>query len=274
MKWIDGKQLGRFTVQKHELKRPGGQAYIPLAAPKVLIIHTTEGSTVAGALSTLGANFTGPHFVVGENRIVQTRPLDGEAATVHDHNDIGWQVECVGSAKLAEHRLTPSTWEPLVELVRWVGEQGVPLKRPDGWDDQLPPGTWANNNPRRQSRKALSFRGLVGHIEIPDQDPSWHWDPGSLDYSELIAQATGTGDDDMAMDDYIAGSNAAQQRAVKEDGTVVDPGPAPEGKPKHFQAGWSDVRWQVNRLKGRDGKDGAAGTGHTHQTVTVAGPAE
>lgn len=210
MEWVS--RIGPFKVERMEGKRPGGQPYLPLRANPSLCVHTTEGNSVAGAVSTLRSNFTAPHFVVGENRIVQMRPLSAQGATVHDWNDRFIQVECVmrvGSIGLKLHRMKAGTWEPLVALTRFVHEElNIPLRRPDGWSDQLAPGTWANNNVRRQSRKALTFRGVFGHIEIPDQDPTWHWDPGSLDYTALFAAAQ---EDDMteAQKKQLADATAA-----------------------------------------------------------------
>jgi hypothetical protein len=234
--WID--RIGPYRVQKKEGPRPDGQAYLRLKRQQALIVHTTEGSSVDGAVFTLRSRFSAPHFVVGEGRIVQMRPLWAEAATVRTWNDRYIQVECVGHASLKLHRLTEGTWKPLVALARFVHEElGIPLRRPNGWSDQLAGGTWANNNPRRQSRIALEFHGLVGHIEIPDQDPTWHWDPGSLDYSALIAEAkAGTKDteDDVMYLKFKEGVRKYVRR-TKEKGH--DAGPAPKAIEDH------DVRW-------------------------------
>lgn len=241
--WIN--QIGAYRVEKKEGPRPGGAAYLKLRpGTPAFCIHTTEGSTVDGAVSTIRSRFTAPHFVVGQNRIVQMRPLWAQGATVHDWNDRYIQVECVGFSKLAEHQLTPDTWKPLVALTRWLHEQlGIPLRRPDGWADQLPAGTWANNNTRRQSRIALTFKGLVGHIDIPDQDPSWHWDPGSLDYSALIAEASG-GDakeeDDVKFDEFMMGAKKYMKRA-KEKGKDAGPCPDKITGPQRF--GWNLARF-------------------------------
>jgi hypothetical protein len=267
MKWINGRKLGPYTVEKHELPRPSGQAYIPMTHPVAFIIHTTEGSSVAGALSTLGAGFMGPHFVVGEGRIVQTRPLDGEGATVHDHNDIGWQVECVGFSKQTVHDLTPESWGPLVELTRFMHEElGVPLDRPVGWQDNLSDihTVLATNNTRRQSRKALGFRGVVGHLDVPDQAPTWHWDPGALDYSELFAQASGGGDE-MAYADFKAGWKSFQRG---------EPEPKVDGDERF---GWNAAQFAATKPvgavgpKGDKGDPGVVDPNHKHSQPPQTG---
>lgn len=104
--WVRGQMPGvqgsSHEVEKQEGPRPGGQPFIPLVNPRVLVLHTTEGSTVDGAVSTLRSKFSPPHFVVGEDRIVQMRPLTVQAATLRDNggefrpNSVGWQVEAVG----------------------------------------------------------------------------------------------------------------------------------------------------------------------------------
>jgi hypothetical protein len=187
--WVD--QIGTYSVQRRESRRPSGQAYLRLANDPSFCIHTTEGNSVDGAWATLDSRHSAPHFIVGEGRIVQLRPLWAQAATLRSHNDLFIQVECVGHASLELHTLTPSTWEPLVELTRYLHEQGgIPLSRPSLWDDKLPGSYWAWNNSRRTSRLALIKRGVYGHIDIPDQDPTWHWDPGSLNYTQLFEEAT------------------------------------------------------------------------------------
>lgn len=189
--WV--KKIGIYTVERDEGGRSAGRAYIPLAAPVSLIVHTTEGSTVNGAVSTLKSQFFSPHFVVGEDRIVQMRPLTAQAATVHNHNDIAFQVECVGHASQQLNTLTPSTWTPLVSLARFMhNKHGIPYERPGGWkDDGSDINTiWATNNTRRLSGKAMGFHGFLGHLDIPDQAPSWHWDPGALDYTSLFVEAS------------------------------------------------------------------------------------
>lgn len=239
--WVD--RIGPYKVERKESDRPGGQAYLPLRANPSFCVHTTEGDSVAGAWATLNSRYSAPHFIVGEHRIVQMRPLTAQAATLVNHNDRFVQVESVGHAKLTLHTLTKPTWEPLVWLTAFVHtELGVPLARPVNWDDRLPGGTWANNNERRRSGKALEMRGVFGHIDVPDQDPTWHWDPGSLHYEELFSQVrelTGK-DNSMALDEYIQGEQTYRQRFREQGG---DPGEAPEGKPAHFRAGWTSARF-------------------------------
>ena len=228
--WVD--KIGEYTVIKKEGPRPDGQPYLNLGANPSFCVHTTEGYTVDGAVTTLRKNFSCPHFVVGENSIVQMRPVWAQGATLRSHNDRFIQVECVGKSALSLHTLTDATWRPLVALTKWVHEtQKVPLVRPDGWTDLLPAGTWAINTPRRQSRKALSIRGVFGHVDIPDQDPTWHWDPGSLNYTLLFEQATVKGDDELYKE-FKAGVNAFRKGEK-----------LPEDATEDFKFGYNFAQW-------------------------------
>ena len=280
--WV--ARIGSFDVQCRESPRPGGQAYIPLSPKRTLIVHTTEGDTVDGAWTTLNSKGAAPHFIIGQGRIVQCRPLDAQAATlVTDSsagffaNSLGWQVECVGHALGMVHRLTPATWAPLVALARFFNTSfGVPLARPDGWKDDLSDISTmlATNNTRRQSRRAIGFNGFLGHLDIPNQAPTWHWDPGALSYTALFEQVRG--DTDMAFDDYLDGRDFAWGRAIKNDGSVGDPGDIPDAhadEPAHWKKGYRDARRDINKLKGRDGAKGDRGAPGPVGPPGPAGPA-
>jgi len=262
--WVD--TIGQFSVQRRESPRPGGQPYIPLTAPRSLVVHTTEGDSVDSAWQTLDAKGAAPHFIVGQLRIVQCRPLDVQAATlVTDSsagffaNSLGWQVECVGHAEQTVHQLTPATWQPLVALARFMHEQrGIPYDRPEGWRDNCSDitTTLASNNTRRQSRRAIGFRGFLGHLDIPNQAPTWHWDPGALDYSALFDQAQG---DDMAFAQYRAGIDLFQERCRNQG--FKDPGPVPDSvTDADKKAGYSDARWNFQHaIPGPRGPKGDMG---------------
>lgn len=220
MKWIN--QIGPFAVQRRESPRPDGKPYIPLTNPRAFVLHTTEGTSIENAWNTLNANRSAPHFLVGEGRIIQMRPLDVQAATLRDNgggwhpNEVGWQVECVGMSLGIVNKLTPATWKPLVALTAFVHETlGIPLRRPEGWRDDLSDikTMIATNNTRRQTRLAVTFNGLLHHLEIPDQDPTWHWDCGALNNTALIAEAEG---DDVSFSEYQAGWQAHRAGIVRD----------------------------------------------------------
>src|SRR5262245_27628073 len=84
MNWIDGKDLFGFVVEKNEISRSGGRPYAPHTKGKLnLVLHTTEGPTVKNALNTFASEpNNASHFVVGEGRIIQLRPLDAQAGAL------------------------------------------------------------------------------------------------------------------------------------------------------------------------------------------------
>jgi len=185
--------MGSYVVEHKEIRRPSGQAYYTLGANPSFCIHTTEGSTVSGAWSTLAGKFAAPHFIIGENRIVQCRPLNVQGAALRSHNDRFIQVEMVGHSSLALWFPAEASGGPLVALTKYLHDHlGVPLYRPPEWSDKLAGSYWAYDNPRRKDRYALTRRGVYGHLDVPDQSPTWHWDPGSLDYTELFRRVGGT----------------------------------------------------------------------------------
>lgn len=187
-----------------------------------MVLHTTEGSTVDGAVAKLRSDFSAPHFVVGEDRIVQMRPLTAQAATLRDNggafhpNSVGWQVESVGFTKTTLYLLTPETLRPLVAVAAFaLGELGVPLLRPDGWRDDLKDITTilATDNTRRLSRKAVNFKGWVMHLEIPEQQDTWHHDAGAFDFATFFEMVRAVGGDELTPE---------QEKALKRMTTFLE----------------------------------------------------
>lgn len=242
MSWV--YKIGPYPVRKVRI----GMGYQIDAQPSVCL-HTTEGSTLAGAVGTITNTSYAPHFTVGDNEIVQMRSLDETGSALRAHNNHFIQIEAVGFAgsDLKLNYLTPPTFEPLVALCAFLRDEvGVPLQRPEGWPDQLSPGTWANNNARRQTGKALTERGWFGHVDVPDQGPSWHYDPGSFAYSALFV-AVEEGDEDMNLDTYQKGWDAYVAAFKK---MKADPGPPKSDKPVWFRHGWQGARFAANAKAG------------------------
>lgn len=185
--WID--QIGPFDVQRMEGPRPGGQAYLELNenTTKRVIWHTTEGNTVVGAVARLREQFSAPHFVIGEGRIVQMRPLWAQAATVRGDNSRAWQVEVVEHSQTTLWMPQPGSLNPMVALLAFFRDElDVPLRRPDGWHDNGSDikGVWATEgNSRRVSERALTFVGHVMHLEWPDNT---HWDQGAINWTRIF----------------------------------------------------------------------------------------
>lgn len=194
MDWINGQVLQGITVEKDECPRSGGRPYYPMAPTGIGCLHTTEGSSVSGALTMLKSNFDAPHFVVGQGRIVQCRPIGVQAAALHapQNQFCDVQIECIGFSKTEPWLFFEPTLTPLVALMAWItANLTIPLQRPsDQWKDDCSdmPMPWAANNKRRQEAIFPNAKGWYGHVEVIGQAPSNHWDPGCLKYAELFAQ--------------------------------------------------------------------------------------
>lgn len=191
MRWLE--DVHGYKVEKMEMPRSGGRAFWPMPTDGgILVVHTTQGETVSGAVVTLMQKFSGPHFVVGENRVVQGRPIGSQGASLHapENQFATVQIEAVGMSRIATYSLPAPTHKPLVAVIAWaVKELGIPLKRPSAlWKDDGSdmPFPWASNNGRRRSGVWPKKKGIYGHIEVPNQGPSWHYDPGALDYESLF----------------------------------------------------------------------------------------
>jgi hypothetical protein len=196
MDWIDGQNVFGFVVEKHEIPRSGNRPYLENSGDLNIILHTTEGGSLAGALATLGANGDPSTFLVGEGRILQLRPLIAQAAALHDPMNAGCiQIEMVGFSKQTKWLPDDGTLKPAVALLAWLkANLGIPLAVPYDWPDDcsdIKNTVWASDNLRRQ--KAIASypapQGVYMHLEVPHQGPSWHWDCGALQRSVMIEQA-------------------------------------------------------------------------------------
>ncbi len=236
--WVS--EIGPYAVRRSEVSGGGSLISHPSAC-----LHTTEGSTLDGAVRTIHLTGFAPHFTIGDNQIVQMRSLGLAGSALRAHNDHFIQVEAVGFSKLEVHQLTPATWLPLVALTRWMRDTlGIPMVRPPSWPDKL--GSFpASDNERRRDGFSLLDRGVYGHVDVPDQSPTWHWDPGSLDYSALFLDVGG--DDDMMFEKWREGYDAFFRKLVE---TGVDPGPPKDEWPEWHKKGWVDARRAANNPKG------------------------
>lgn len=196
--WIE--KIGDFTVEAREIKRPNNKPYYANSHTQIGVLHTTEGDTVAGAWSTLAANRDAPHFIVGDEQIVQCRPLTAQAAALHGEGptfanaNSSVQIEIVARSQQTRWLPQGGTLAALCAVLRWASGNGIdiPLQVPvaawvdDCTDCQLP---WATNNSRRKSAAAglwPSAKGWWMHMEVPEQAPTWHWDCGALERTRLL----------------------------------------------------------------------------------------
>jgi hypothetical protein len=197
--WVD--TIHTFAVEKKEIPRPQGKPYFLNSSTLIGVLHTTEGTTVSGAWSTLSAASSAPHFIAGEGRIVQCRPLNvqGSALRSNQNNTANVnaqiQIEMVAKSKESLWMPVDGTLNPTVAILAFCAKEfGIPLKAPNNWPDDCSDVSkpWASNNSRRkQAANALwpIEKGWWMHLEIPFQGESWHWDCGALRRSEMLELA-------------------------------------------------------------------------------------
>jgi hypothetical protein len=182
-----------------------GLAYDEPDDPKA-VLHTTEGSSIDGAVSAYKAY--PPQLIVDpvRRRKVQHIPLNraGYALWNADADDSRcYQVEIVGFASQTH------LWSD--DTLRWLGEElarplheygGVPyVVAPGGFrrDGEMPYALASASSRLRLTQAALdSFSGFLGHQHIPGDS---HWDPGGLNVPKILAYAQG--DPDMNIWDIV-----------------------------------------------------------------------
>lgn len=176
-----------------------------------LLLHSTEGSTVEGAVAAYRQNNSWPHLTVDcpRRRIVQHLPLDVAARSLRNTSAAGEtnregtvlvQIEMVGTATrpttlgspedlvwFAERVVQPiCKWGriPIASTVRWVS---YPASYGLGAKQRLTTAAWD------------AYSGILGHQHAPENT---HGDPGSIDIGWIIQHATEE-EDDMTLDQLI-----------------------------------------------------------------------
>jgi LysM repeat protein len=204
--WVRGDIFG-FPVEIREIKRPAGKAYIkmPVNTHKG-VLHTTQGNGIEAAWDTLKAKTAAPHFLIGQNRIMQLRPLGVQSAALIDPgNRLAYvQIENCGftggeaAAKDENHhamdswQFQDSTRNPLAATLAFLHQKNIiPLRRAYPWPDNCKDmkGVWARVNNTRRVQKIyndLNAIGWFGHIEVPENN---HYDIGAYEWEELFKQA-------------------------------------------------------------------------------------
>jgi hypothetical protein len=236
--WVKGSIPGpggrTYEIEHHLVPRTANQPFLRLElSPPNLVLHTTEGTSVDGAISTLTAKFSPSQWIVGEHRIVQTRPLWAQGAAVDTENGKAMQIEMVAKSNLALWLPDDPSLHPLVALVAFLAREkliahltrhaklaALPLV--------LDKGPQAKDTYYRRHLGAWPAPGVYGHVDLPNDE---HWDPGSFDYPgffEMVLEVQGGDDEDVSVDELLAG----MRRRIGRKGA-----PAADA-PKHTQEGW------------------------------------
>jgi hypothetical protein len=200
LRWLT--RIGDYEVIRREIPRPGGKPYYLNGSTLIGVLHTTEGDTVEAAWRTLRQQHAAPHFIAGENTIVQCRPLNVQASTLRPgrnntanvHAQV--QVEMVARSRQKLWLPKPATLDPTVAILAFCEKAlGIPLRVPNAWPDdcsEMPLPWAANNRRRRQAQRGLwpKEKGWWMHLEVPYQGPTWHWDCGAVRRTRLLALAS------------------------------------------------------------------------------------
>jgi hypothetical protein len=114
-----------YKVEHHMVPRTANQPFLRLEmSPANLVLHTTEGTTVDGAIGTMTNDHDPAQWLVGEDRIVQLRPIWAQGAAVDTENGKAMQIEIVGSSKLTVWLPDEPSLFPLVALVAFLDREG------------------------------------------------------------------------------------------------------------------------------------------------------
>lgn len=164
-------------------------------APKRLVLHSTEGSSVAGAVAAYKAKGVPPQFTVDPKTRARVQHISEDkagyalknlAGGVQTNNQGAIQVEVVGFA---------AKMQDMSDLdVVWMGTEVVrPLAAATGFKLEAPAFVGADQSPANAKAKQRfsaaawnAFNGVCGHQHVPEND---HWDPGAMRIDAILAFA-------------------------------------------------------------------------------------
>lgn len=203
--WV-AKMFG-IPVEKREIKRPNNKPYYTVSSTLIGVLHTTEASTVDKSWDVLNQQRSAPHFITGQGRIVQCRPLGKQGAALRTNSPHTPNAHAQIQIEMATHTAmqgnqtklwlpTKAVLEPTVAVMAWCAKNlGIPLQKPYPWPDDgfdLKGTIWAANNKRRKQAAAGLWplnKGWWMHVEVPSQQPTWHHDCGQLRRTEMFSLA-------------------------------------------------------------------------------------
>jgi hypothetical protein len=158
-----------------------------VAGKPKLCWHSTEGSSIEGAIGAYRQHRSAPHFTIdpSRDRIVQHisifkagRSLEHPAGIPETNRARTIQVEIVGFATSMQRR-SPAELRSLARLARWIERNaGVPSR------STLDFVAFPSGVPRRLQGSAwLNYSGHHGHMHVPGNS---HEDPGALAIREIL----------------------------------------------------------------------------------------
>lgn len=180
--WLDG------------FERVDGNDSGPFAdAPFRLVLHTTEGGSVDGAIGAFRTNNSWPHFTVDvvKRRKVQHLRLDrgGRALMnlpggVETNRERAVQIELVGyAAHTQDWTDADLEWLALDVFEPIMAATGIGTDHPVFVGaDQSPASAHAKQ--RMSFEQWQTFAGICGHQHVPEND---HWDPGRFPIDRALS---------------------------------------------------------------------------------------
>ena len=179
--WLQGAEF----IQGND-----GGTYIN--APWRGVLHTTEGSTAAGAIAEFASKNSWPHLTIEwpSKRIIQHLSLDvGARALEHLPNTVETnlancvQIEIVGNAAVTPN--WPADQLEFIASVMRMVEALLPIpRRSELFFKPFPASFGLNNGVRLSDSDWLAFTGWCGHQHVPRQT---HGDPGQIDIDYLCS---------------------------------------------------------------------------------------
>lgn len=247
-----------------------GASWVPDQSPYRIVLHTTEGSSIEGAVSVYQRQYASPHLTVDpwSGRKAQHLPLDvaayaleNRAGGVETNRQHTVQVEIVGFAAESQDWPDPAL-AFIASVINDIRTQvNIPLTAPAfvgteaGWIARP-------DAPQRFSfEQWIVFSGVCGHQHVPENS---HWDPGRLNIARVLELAANTpGVDDMTRDDLIGVLRAPEFNvaAIREAGDRI------ERYVQALTAKVDDLEAKVNALQ--QAHSGAAPTGDVNVTGTL-----
>lgn len=177
------------------------------AGPYRGVIHTTEGSSYAGARAAYLNSRVSPHFTIGLEGCWQhvdltyaSSALVNAIGGVETNRLSAIQIEVIGFAA------KPDWPDQLVEAVRdlmiWVeGQTGIEAWAPPEWGGNDAYGL--RTRYRMTPQAWLAFNGWCGHQHVPENE---HWDPGRIPIIRLLQREVSVPDDPNAPPIYKVNS--------------------------------------------------------------------
>lgn len=171
---VQGKDAGSFKGGGHKI-----------------CLHTTEGSSAAGAIGAYRANNSWPHFTFDypNRRYIQHLELNVAARSLYNDMTDGFevgranviQIEEVGFSRNSPFRSNDELAFTAEGLRRIREHFDFPLQYP----------VFSGTRVAFSDKAWVDYSGIVGHQHAPD-NKSGHWDPGALNVGAIVGILNGS----------------------------------------------------------------------------------